>query len=88
MIWLLIAFPFLLLAIAPFLAGRQKGVIVRIAIALAVIFAIVDGLMMVNLVGGSSTGALSVGVIAILQLIVALLVLIAIPFVRRKSEPQ
>lgn len=86
MFWALLISPFVLLGLAALIA--RKGVVFRSALALAAIFAVIDGFALWGLLTEpqSSTGSIGLGVIGILQLAVAVVLLIASPFARKSKS--
>ena len=83
MFWALLVSPFILLMLAAIVA--RKGLVVRFALALGSIFLVIDGIAFWSLLSEqqSSTGSIGLAVIALLELAVAVVLLIASPFARK-----
>ena len=88
MFWLLLVSPFLAVGLAALVA--KKGVIVRCAIALSLIFIVVDALALWGLLSEtqSSTGGIGVAVICLVELGFATALLIASPLVRLAARKR
>ena len=84
MFWALVVSPFVLLAFAATIA--RKGIIVRFALVLGLMFLVVDGIAFWTLLAEqSSTGSIGMAVIALLQLCAAVILLIASIFSRKAT---
>lgn len=85
MFWVLLLLPFVLLVLAGAIAN--KGRLVRAAVVLALIFLLLDGFALWDLMSPprQSTGSIGVGVLALLELLVAIVLLI-VSLVRSKGN--
>ena len=88
MFWFLLISPFVVLGLAALIA--RKGIVVRFAFVLTAIFAFVDAIALWDLMAGSrsSTAPIGLGIIGLVELILAIALLIASPFVRRSAAAR
>jgi hypothetical protein len=85
MFWALVISPFVLLVIAVLVT--RKGALFRTALVLIAIFAVIDAFAFWQLtsVSASSTGSIGLGVLGLIQCVIALIVAIASPFARKPT---
>lgn len=82
MFWVLLLLPFVLLGLAAVIA--KKGPVVRSVLVLALIFLVIDGFAIWELMSDqASTGSIGLGMLGLLQLVIAVALLIASPFARK-----